>query len=55
MENELTTHFKMLDYYKNLLLNSETKEQQERLQEIIDCEKKREENLYIKKSYLKIN
>ena len=49
MQNELTVHFNMLDYYKNLLFNATTEEQEERARKIIAYEKEQENHLYIKK------
>lgn len=47
MENALTRHCKMLDYYKNLLFNATTEEQEERARKLIDYEKEQEDYLYV--------
>ena len=54
MKEKLTVHFKLLDYFKEILFNSNNKEQEERLRKLINYEKKQEDNLYIQKE-LSIN
>lgn len=49
MENTLTLHCRMLDYYKNLLFNSTTKEQEERARKILEYETNQEKHLYVNK------
>lgn len=49
MENELTLHCRMMDYFKNLLFNATTKEQIARARKIIEYEKNQEKHLYVKK------
>ena len=49
MENPLTRHCKMLDYFKNLLFNATTSEQEARARKLIEFEEKQEKYLYINK------
>lgn len=53
MENDLTTHFKMLDYHKNLLFNATTFEQEQRIRRILNGEIEREKYLCIYKELSK--
>lgn len=47
MENALTTHFKLIDYSKNLLFNSVTDKQIEEATRLLDLAKEQEGSLFI--------
>lgn len=53
MENDLTTHFKSLDYHKDLLFNVTTLDQEQRIRRIIEGELEREKYLNIRKELSK--
>lgn len=47
MKEALTTHCRMLDYFKNLLFNATTEEQEERARKLVNYEKEQEKYLYV--------
>ena len=53
MENDLTTHFRSLDYHKNLLFKATTFEQEQQVRRILKSEIEREKYLCIHKELSK--
>lgn len=47
MDNALTTHFKLIDYSKNLLFNSVTESQEEQARNILNLAKQQEQYLIV--------
>ena len=47
MNNALTTYFELTDYIKDLLFNTETKEQEEIVRRFAENNNKQAESLYI--------
>lgn len=48
MENVLTTQCKLIDYAKNLLLNSVNDEQESQARRILELAEEQNKNLYVK-------